>query len=263
MPAAAMTTATAPPPPRRFTLIELLVVVAIIAVLVSMLLPALAKTRQRMDLMTCVNRQRQLVGMYLLYESDNDTWFPWTHGGRYGRANLGVPTGFSLNSYGPFELTGPLDFLGRHRDSMWGCVGERVFGVGYMVFIGFQPDAGQVRYMPAGGVTGAGAIMPVPYSNQSPAYLGSPRITLRRSTDAGMPGVCQTAFSCFSYSDDRFVFSQWPEYGSHNWGYGQPNSSGVSSWSDGHATIWRAPTDTQIILEIGASDANLWNHAPP
>jgi prepilin-type N-terminal cleavage/methylation domain-containing protein len=245
-----------------FTLIELLVVVAIIAILASMLLPALSRTRARVDLTTCANRQRQLTGMYQLYESDNDGWYPWTHGGRYPRGSVGLPTGFSLGSYGPFELTGPINFLGKDRDSMWGCLGERTFGMGFSIIIGWQPDAGQVRFMPAGGRTGAGATMPTPYSNQNPTYLSTQRITVRRAADVGVASICQTTFTCFAYSNDRVVFATIPEYGSHGWTYGSP-SSGVSSFTDGHATIWRAPGDTAIVFEQGATDAILWKYDAP
>ncbi len=59
-----------------FTLIELLVVVSIIALLMVLLLPALGKAREAVQIAVCANNQRQLVVALYTYATDSEEHFP-------------------------------------------------------------------------------------------------------------------------------------------------------------------------------------------
>src|SRR4051812_11007223 len=55
-----------------FTLVELLVVVAVIAILASLLLPALGKAKAQGRLVECINNKHQLGMAWHMYTMDND-----------------------------------------------------------------------------------------------------------------------------------------------------------------------------------------------
>jgi prepilin-type N-terminal cleavage/methylation domain-containing protein/prepilin-type processing-associated H-X9-DG protein len=72
---------------RGFTLIELLIVVAIIAVLVSILAPALQVAKEHATGSACLGNQRTLIGAWSFYHEDNRGWLV---GGATWRNNISL-----------------------------------------------------------------------------------------------------------------------------------------------------------------------------
>jgi prepilin-type N-terminal cleavage/methylation domain-containing protein len=110
-----------------FTLIELLVVIAIIAILASMLLPALSRAKTQALTARCLSNLRQVGIAMNLYTSDNAERFPFS-----GRAWPQMPFVDLLRLFDPYISTNGRAFYLCPADKgvAWNVAWTRINGSG-------------------------------------------------------------------------------------------------------------------------------------
>ncbi|MCM8803291.1 MAG: type II secretion system GspH family protein [Candidatus Omnitrophica bacterium] len=128
------------PKPHGFTLIELLVVIAIVAILASLVLPVLAKAKQRAQIAVCASNLKQLSLALHMYAQDWNDWFPTAiETGYIFHFRLPRDPNQSWNgdysAYGPVSSTRSLSLLTGQLDLSTNYIEGPVYVKNYSLFI--------------------------------------------------------------------------------------------------------------------------------
>ena len=249
-----------------FTLIELLVVIAIIAILAALLLPALAKAKERAKRASCLSNQRQWGFAIQIYSPDFNNGLPrdgmGENGDYPGNSYNGVQTGDPTDPNAWFNLLPQLvgDFpLQTYYNNMQNSPGaSNTKATQFMPFPGGKgpiwecPSASMTLATVSGGLAGNGMDGFFSYDmnidlkrqNDGTYVAAMPYPQMPKLTTLRQPSATVFMFDCV-FDPATEVVNGSPQYNSVNpanrqnsFGY-RHSQGGLINFLDGHANYFK------------------------
>jgi prepilin-type N-terminal cleavage/methylation domain-containing protein/prepilin-type processing-associated H-X9-DG protein len=255
---------------RAFTLIELLVVIAIIAILAAMLLPALAKSKQKAQGIQCIGNDKQLLTAWLMYQGDYQDKFPpngdtaivdsdasWVQGIMSWTANYTDNT--NLN-YLVYDTTSLLGAYCAKNPGVYKCPADN-----YLCSINGQSLA-RVRSRSMNGYIDGGK--PPSLENWNSGLATTWRVYAKAS-DVVIPGPSSLWVLVDEHPDsinDGWLITMVESTQFQSPGYFEDlpasyhNGACGFGWADGHATIhkWLSGKTCQPVLKQSRNGQSAW-----